>query len=494
MTTAPTEDARRKALASYHVVDSAPEQAFDDVAGFAAALCDAPTALVSLVAADRQWFKAKVGLDVGETPRDVSFCATAMLGDDIMVVPDATTDPRYRDNALVTGAPHIRFYAGAPLVSPDGHPIGSLCVIDYKPRDGLTPLQAQGLKVLAAQVMNLLEARRQLFAKEQSDALLNESVEKFRILADTMPQMVWSTLPDGFHDYYNKRWYEFTGMPEGSTDGEGWNGMFHPDDQALAWERWRHSLNTGEPYEIEYRLRHHSGEYRWTLGRAAPMRDANGAIIRWFGTCTDIHDQKRLLAERELVAHELSHRIKNIFAVVSGLISLSARAHPALRDIAEDLRNRVMALGRAHDFVRPHSDRSASDLGQSSLKGMLQQLFEAYGGRISIQGEDIEIDDRAATPFALLFHELATNAVKYGALSNETGSVTVSIENDGSKCGIVWRELGGPPVIDAPELSGFGHRLITLSVDAQLKGGIVHIWHNEGLEARISVPCDSLRR
>ena len=91
---------------------------------------------------------------------------------------------------------------------------------------------------------------------------LRESDLRFRTLADAFPHMVWSTLPDGFHDYYNARWYEFTGMPEGSTDGEAWNGMFHPDDQEAAWSLWRHSLKTGKPYEIEYRLRHRSGEYR----------------------------------------------------------------------------------------------------------------------------------------------------------------------------------------------------------------------------------------
>jgi PAS domain-containing protein len=91
-----------------------------------------------------------------------------------------------------------------------------------------------------------------------------------------IPQMVWSTRPDGYHDFYNDRWYEFTGTPYGSTDGEGWNGMFHPDDQDRAWSAWRASLVTGEPYEIDYRLRHRSGAYRWVLGRALPIRPRTG--------------------------------------------------------------------------------------------------------------------------------------------------------------------------------------------------------------------------
>jgi len=120
---------------------------------------------------------------------------------------------------------------------------------------------------------------------------LFESNARFETLADALPHMVWSTLPDGSHDYYNARWYEFTGVAEGSTDGDGWNEMFHPDDRERAWTAWRSSLASGRPYEIEYRLRHRSGEYRWTLGRALPMRGPDGRILRWIGTCTDIHGQ-----------------------------------------------------------------------------------------------------------------------------------------------------------------------------------------------------------
>ena len=272
------ERARLAALESYSILDTPPERAFDEVVRLAAQICDAPFAVVNLVAAERQFFKAEIGLGVRETALDVSICAHALLRPGLFVVPDTARDARFACNPLVTGAPHLRFYAGALLETEDGLPLGTLCVLDREPRpEGLTPQQGFALQVLARQVMSQLELRRALQAREADAAANAESERQFRILADSMPQMVWATQPDGFHDYYNQRWYEFTGMPAGSTDGVGWNGMFHPEDQARAWARWRHSLATGEPYEIEYRLRRADGDYRWTLGRALAVRDRRGA-------------------------------------------------------------------------------------------------------------------------------------------------------------------------------------------------------------------------
>lgn len=154
------EDARARVIAELDREGLGSDPALVRITDFAAALCDAPVALVSLVEADRQCFLAHTGTDLNETPRAVSFCQFAMTGNDVMVVPDATVDPRFADNALVTGAPGIRFYAGAPLTASDGTPLGALCVIDNRPREGLTPLQRQGLTVLAADVMQRFDRTR----------------------------------------------------------------------------------------------------------------------------------------------------------------------------------------------------------------------------------------------------------------------------------------------------------------------------------------------
>ncbi len=506
--TAPPDEADRlKALSSYGVLDTAPEPVFDEIVALMRRICDAPIALVSLIDKDRQWFKARDGLEAIETPRDISFCTHAVDADSDLLVTDALTDPRFANNPLVTGEPKIRFYAGAVLRSREGMPLGTLCVIDTKPRpEGLDSTQLLAMQVLGRQVMAQLELRRSLMRYGVQEAALDEAVvaladseNRFRAIADSMPQMVWSTLPDGFHDYYNARWYEFTGVPEGSTDGEAWNGMFHPDDQERAWARWRHSLETGDLYEIEYRLRHRSGVYRWTLGRAVPIRNEDGEITRWFGTCTDIDDLKKMEQGKELLSQELSHRIKNIFAVVSALVALSARQYPQAADYSKALRTRIGALARAHEFVRPHSEVSQPTVGPMTLHAFLDSLFRAYADgagepRIRVVGDDATFDDQAATSVALLFHELATNAAKYGALSAEGGYVDVMTRAVGERFVLEWRERGGPPVGAPPSSQGFGSHLATVSVEGQLGGKLTREWLAEGLRVVADLPHTALSR
>lgn len=169
MTTTPVnnEAKRLKVLWQYDVLDTVPEELFDDLTELAARICEAPIALISLVDEDRQWFKSKVGVTINETSRDISFCAHAIEQQDLFIIPDATKDLRFANNPLVTSDPKIRFYAGAPLIAPDGEALGTLCVIDKVPRD-LRPEQQQALRVLARHVIIQLELRRH--AKDLAEA------------------------------------------------------------------------------------------------------------------------------------------------------------------------------------------------------------------------------------------------------------------------------------------------------------------------------------
>lgn len=200
-------------------------------------------------------------------------------------------------------------------------------------------------------ISHVFETTRTVLAHR---ALADENSQLRRGL-DHLPQMVWSTLPDGYHDFYNEPWYAFTGVPPGSTDGEGWNDMFHPDDQERAWATWRHSLRTGDPYEIRYRLKHKSGGYRWTLGRALPERDEAGKIIRWYGTCTDIHEH--LLAQEKLqsLQAELIHlsRVSAMGAMASTLAHELNQPLTAIKNYATGSERMVERDAKISELSRP---------------------------------------------------------------------------------------------------------------------------------------------
>lgn len=166
---------RLKVLWQYDVLDTVPEEVFDDLADLAAHICEAPVAMISLVDENRQWFKARVGTSTKETSRDISFCAHAILNDGLLVISDATKDPRFNDNPMVTGPQKIRFYAGAPLVTPDGHALGTLCVLDKQPRK-LRSEQLEALRVLAHHVVSQLELRRH--ARELAEARVDSRRQK----------------------------------------------------------------------------------------------------------------------------------------------------------------------------------------------------------------------------------------------------------------------------------------------------------------------------
>jgi GAF domain-containing protein len=164
----PKDEVQRiQVLWQYEVLDTVPEQVFDELTSLAALICGAPIALITLVDEHRQWFKSKVGTTISETNRDISMCAHAILQKDLMVVSDATKDRRFKENPLVVGEPKIRFYAGAPLVTPDGHALGTLCVVDLVPRQ-LTGDEHEALQLLARHVMTLLELRRQSRTRDDS--------------------------------------------------------------------------------------------------------------------------------------------------------------------------------------------------------------------------------------------------------------------------------------------------------------------------------------
>ncbi len=497
-----TEESRSAILELYGLDALEDDPELMQITSFVAKMCDAPVCLVSLVEEERQRFLAREGLEETETPRPTSFCAHAMLEPVPMVVRDATQDARFDSNPLVTGHPHIRFYAGAPLISHEGAPLGSLCVIDTKPRlEGLTQLQREGLQVMAASVMRRLRHRREALAQA---AELERSERQLQTLADSIPDIAWSAQADGKFDYFNRRWYNFIGSPEESGLFPR-DDLFHPDDRNAWFDKWQEAREAAKPYEAEYRLMGADGQYRWMLVRGLPVFNSAGSAERWFGTITDIDESKKDSDQSDLLARELSHRIKNIFAVISGLIAIRSRNEPELAKFAEELTGAIKSLGKAHDYVNPVAGRKGN-----SLRELLQDLLAPYQSgskpNITVTGEDdLSIGATAATPLALIFHELATNSAKYGALSQADGLVKVDIgrgdkaeldhlsEDADAPILIVWSEPDVAPfrTEDNPR-EGFGSRLLRMSVEGQLRGKMTRIFDTDGLEVKLIIPAEAI--
>lgn len=203
---------RLQSLESFRILDSLPEQSYDDIVTLASHICGVPIALISLIDSERQWFKAKVGVEVQQTPREQAFCAHAILNPaDIMEVPDATLDPRFANNPLVTGEPSIRFYAGAPLVTPSGSALGTLCIIDRVPRR-LTPPMAKALKALARQVVRLLELRRALDELETLAQAQQERQQQLEATQKRLDQVIielaQQTMTDSLTGLKNRRAFD----------------------------------------------------------------------------------------------------------------------------------------------------------------------------------------------------------------------------------------------------------------------------------------------
>ncbi|MEL7219306.1 MAG: HWE histidine kinase domain-containing protein, partial [Pseudomonadota bacterium] len=425
-------------------LESDPE--LDRITRFAALLCDAPSAAVSLVEAERQVFLSREGIDVTETPRSTSFCAHTMLGAEMLEVLNATEDERFSSFAMVTGDEHLRYYVGVPLISSEGAPLGALCVTDTKARTaGLNEVQSEGLLTLAEAVKRRIETHR---AAHRATAELKSSADRLQFMLDSVPDIAWSAAPGPVFDYFNARFTEVTGLPP-RRSVDDWREVIHPEDFEASLIKFSTAMETASFFEDEWRLRQNDGQYRWVISRAVPST-SNPATARWFGTLTDIDERYRISQERELLAGELAHRIKNVFAVINGLIALNSRDNPQVQDFADSLQDTIRALSRAQEMALRVDTAIGGD-----LRELLSVLTAPYGsngtGSVHVDGDEVRFGPRSATPLALVFHELATNSAKYGALSIANGTVTISIDHAEDSAVVTWVETNGPRVAEPDE-------------------------------------------
>ncbi len=299
----PDEAARLKRLHELLVLDTPPEPLFDTLTQLAGRLCEVPIALISLVDTERQWFKSCIGLPgTTQTSRDAAFCAHAVLDRSVMVVPDATLDPRFADSPLVTGEPHIRFYAGAPLELPSGERLGTLCVIDRRPR-ALSALQLHHLQALAAAVVQALLMRER--SVQSAWSATSRYAEDFRVLAEASPLGVFRTDADGACLYTNHAWQAIYGLNLAASLGHGWAQTLHPEDRAAVFERWQADALAGRTFDMQFRVQRSDGSMRSVHSRARQVTNEQGGVDGFVGVVEDIslrlQQEQRLAAERELL-------------------------------------------------------------------------------------------------------------------------------------------------------------------------------------------------
>jgi two-component system CheB/CheR fusion protein len=316
---------------------------------------------------------------------------------------------------------------------------------------------------------------------------LRQSEERFRRIAQALPGFLFIS-SDGLEwEYVNPRYYEYTGLSEGEALGEGWMAALHPDDVRDTGRRWAHASEAGESFEQEFRLRGKGGGYRWFLAQAAVTTDPAGRQ-RWYGTITDIHERRRAEGRQRLLFGELQHRVKNVLSVVRSIATRTLETSDTVEGFAAHFAGRIDALARTQTVLA--RDGEAVELEELVREELLAQSSQ-HAQQIVISGPSVRLREKAAETLGLAIHELATNAVKYGALADGSGKLSVTWQaydtGIGPRLTFEWRESGVPLVNAKPARNGFGREMIEQGLPYDLGATTVMEFGQGGLRCVIEV-------
>jgi len=344
--------------------------------------------------------------------------------------------------------------------------------VNYETQD------VETVKLFAYDLYRIAQRRR-------AEQALRESEAEFRTLAEAMPQIVWVARTDGWNTYFSHQWMDYTGLTLEESLGHGWNKPFHPDDQQRALEAWQEATATGGVYSVESRLRRADGVYRWWLIRGTPHKDASGHILKWFGTCTDIHDMKVAgldlavsLKEKESLLREVHHRVKNNLQVISSLLRLESGRieHPATTAVLKEMQGRIRAMSLLHEAIYRSDNFARVDMALY-LKQLASQLLRSHttgnmNVRLELDLSPLSLDIDQAVPCGLLLNELVSNALKHGFPAGRPGSVRVELkprENGAFSLRVTDDGVGLPADFESKRGRSLGLQMVA-DLARQMKG------------------------
>lgn len=483
------DSTRLAVLRGLRLMDSAPDPDLDRIVSLAANLVGAPVALLTVLDEERQLFKAAWGTDQGEASVETSFCAHALLAGSVMVVEDAAADPRFADNPFVAGAPFLRFYAGAPVVV-SGQEVGTLCVFDVRPRERPADAVLEGLDALAGLAGSFFALKDSSRSGMVARAALAREEKRRGIALEAAALASWVWNVDSDVVECDPLLPELFGMqPATRLTARKLFTAIDRRDLRTSRARFREALVSDVDYAGEYRVAN-TDPPRWLAARGRVVeRDENGRATLLFGVNFDVTERKGTEERQRLLLRELNHRVKNTLATVQALASQTVRHARDPRDFLAAFSARLQALGAAHGLL---SDREWRGIGLRELIGLETKPFDdETHPRIEAVGEDAMLPPDQAMGLGLILHELGSNALNYGALSQTAGRVSIAwrIEMRGQTRFLLlkWTESGGPAV-EPPQSFGFGSILIRRSLAKVLDSHVEHVFAPGGVEAEIHMP------